>query len=268
MSQVVPQDATIIAPVEISIEASTGSLTTRTQAQIMIETDYGPLTTVTQTQQPGTSYTGLVNGIEISTSSFVVDGSTGVRVFSFQVYWTDSGSTDDSSHNSDGNVVTLTYTPGVGTISELHLRTTTLPNGSQSTIISYATADGSTSSQPSGPLETSTSSPTSGGDTPTLPPNPLSTGVQAGIGVGAGLAGIAIIAGLLFCIRRQKRRRGSPTRELQLQSVWMQGSGMQGQMQGEESPQMQREKDSAYRGSGHRIAVMDTHANRHELETR
>lgn len=203
-----------------------------------------------------------------STSTVIVDGSTGLRVVPFQVYWTDSDPTAVSSHTSNGNVVTLTYTPGVGTSSELHLSTTTLPNGSQSTIISYATADSGTSPQPSEPLETSVSSPPSGGDTPTPAPNSLSTGAQAGIGVGAGLAGIALIAGFVFCIRRQKRRRSNPTRELQLQSVWMQGSGMQGQVQGGGSPQMQREKDSAYRGSGHRIAEMDTHANRHELDTR
>lgn len=34
----------------------------------------------------------------------------------------------------------MTYTPGGGTVSEVRLRTTTLPNGNLETVTSYATA--------------------------------------------------------------------------------------------------------------------------------
>jgi len=44
-----------------------------------------------------------------------------------------------TTNDQNGRIATVTYTPGGGTVSELRLRTTTLPNGAQTTITSFAT---------------------------------------------------------------------------------------------------------------------------------
>jgi len=46
--------------------------------------------------------------------------------------------------DSKGRTVVLTYTPGGGEVNSLVLKTTTLPNGQQSTITSYAIIGGAT----------------------------------------------------------------------------------------------------------------------------
>lgn len=85
----------------------------------------------------------------------------------------------------------MTYTPGGGTVSQVRLLTTTLPNGSKSTITSFATvgapestSDGSSSAQ-------STDDPTlqSGA---AVPPTWYSAGIALVLGAAIGVAGIVL----------------------------------------------------------------------------
>ncbi|EME88295.1 uncharacterized protein MYCFIDRAFT_86068 [Pseudocercospora fijiensis CIRAD86] len=178
------------APTSVVLQITT----TNNDGQTVTTSTNAPAAIVTRTDSEGSVVTTAspLSIVAVAPGGSVVASSADMVGHTVVLSRPTPGGVYTTTDNT-GEVAIVTYTPGGGTVSELQVRTTTLPDGQRSTITSFAEVGGATDvpSAGSSPSASATGMPglQSGAG---MPSSRFAAEVAIFVGAAIGLAGLVL----------------------------------------------------------------------------